>query len=574
MANKDFKFDTDTFDYFHDNYVRHPSRSANDAAHPYNGLGRKVLKKNVDDDDQNVLTPAMVSQANTVYIIMYDYILLEDVTLPAGCVILFDGGSISGGGFDIYGNGTQIISLNGSARIFGASTTLKGTWKGSALELHWFTKAADCQGSAEATGLAIHVTGSVTIDEPMAMFPGMTVCGDGIGKSTISLSGGYSGTKAVFTGQTSVAASGITLRDFSTSGVDYLMYRNFTGSHTSTLTRSEFSNIAIDGCLIYSNDKTVSDIVVRGIQCSPANGNALPFIYLNGEASVNVVMEGCRLVSTNTAQNGYFTYILESHVTGDNGQWDIRDSVFDGITVTSGILFLFDCVNNKPMGCELNGVFFTNNTIRNARGVDVNNDRDDSVLPTAILCNKWTMKYLSVCNNTFVGMRSGSGTIEEAFSVFDGNWQSQGGVFRDIRNCVAFMNVGMGKIITYNYGMHLSDEECFFGQDGKKILGNRLVSMWQGELDSFVNAYTGYNHGDNQILVYDWRNKILNVKNPIGIFGKIRCASDLYPLKGTTAERPAVGEGDEGTFTYFDTDLGKPIWHNGTEWVDATGTPV
>ena len=40
---------------------------------------------------------------------------------------------------------------------------------------------------------------------------------------------------------------------------------------------------------------------------------------------------------------------------------------------------------------------------------------------------------------------------------------------------------------------------------------------------------------------------------------------------GDTASRPAspvVGE------SYFDTDLGKPIWFDGTNWVDATGTTV
>jgi hypothetical protein len=26
--------------------------------------------------------------------------------------------------------------------------------------------------------------------------------------------------------------------------------------------------------------------------------------------------------------------------------------------------------------------------------------------------------------------------------------------------------------------------------------------------------------------------------------------------------------------SYFDTDLGKPIWWNGTAWVDSSGTSV
>lgn len=40
-----------------------------------------------------------------------------------------------------------------------------------------------------------------------------------------------------------------------------------------------------------------------------------------------------------------------------------------------------------------------------------------------------------------------------------------------------------------------------------------------------------------------------------------------------TAGRPVLSGGDVG-FMNFDTDLGIPIWWNGTDWVDATGTVV
>lgn len=42
-------------------------------------------------------------------------------------------------------------------------------------------------------------------------------------------------------------------------------------------------------------------------------------------------------------------------------------------------------------------------------------------------------------------------------------------------------------------------------------------------------------------------------------------------LSGDTASRPAtptIGQ------RYFDTTLGKPVWFNGTNWVDATGVIV
>jgi hypothetical protein len=44
------------------------------------------------------------------------------------------------------------------------------------------------------------------------------------------------------------------------------------------------------------------------------------------------------------------------------------------------------------------------------------------------------------------------------------------------------------------------------------------------------------------------------------------------PSAGTTALRPSTGL-LVGQF-YFDTSLGIPIWWNGSNWVDATGTVV
>jgi hypothetical protein len=44
------------------------------------------------------------------------------------------------------------------------------------------------------------------------------------------------------------------------------------------------------------------------------------------------------------------------------------------------------------------------------------------------------------------------------------------------------------------------------------------------------------------------------------------------PPSGTTANRPTerlqVGE------YYFDTTIGRPIWYNGTNWINAAGTVV
>ncbi len=48
---------------------------------------------------------------------------------------------------------------------------------------------------------------------------------------------------------------------------------------------------------------------------------------------------------------------------------------------------------------------------------------------------------------------------------------------------------------------------------------------------------------------------------------------DAYYVKGKTSARPALNATDAG-FQFFDTTLGKPVWWNGSRWVDATGQPV
>ena len=44
------------------------------------------------------------------------------------------------------------------------------------------------------------------------------------------------------------------------------------------------------------------------------------------------------------------------------------------------------------------------------------------------------------------------------------------------------------------------------------------------------------------------------------------------PASGTTADRP-TGRIQVGQY-YFDTTIGRPIWYNGTNWINAAGTVV
>ena len=88
----------------------------------YDGMGRIVLEKNMVNN-VNTLTQDMfykgetshrVPNINTIFVIQYDFVLAEDITIPENCVLKFDGGSISGI-YILKGNNTKII---GNGHIF------------------------------------------------------------------------------------------------------------------------------------------------------------------------------------------------------------------------------------------------------------------------------------------------------------------------------------------------------------------------------------------------------------------------------------------------------------------------
>ena len=114
----------------------------------FSGLGRVILRKNIVEIDdpiygkvtKNILFQDMIAQANTIYEIRYDYNLNGNtVTIPEGCVLDFQGGSLNNG--SIIGNKTTIIAS--ISKIFDLSIDLKGTWNASEAYPEWFGAQAD-----------------------------------------------------------------------------------------------------------------------------------------------------------------------------------------------------------------------------------------------------------------------------------------------------------------------------------------------------------------------------------------------------------------------------------------------
>ena len=99
----------------------------------------KILKPNIIDG-KNILTKAMIGSKNTKYVIKYDYELEENITIPEGCILEFDGGSINGA-YTVTGTNTVIEA--GLIKIFDVNVTLEGTWYVEAAYPEWFGAISD-----------------------------------------------------------------------------------------------------------------------------------------------------------------------------------------------------------------------------------------------------------------------------------------------------------------------------------------------------------------------------------------------------------------------------------------------
>ena len=113
----------------------------------FSGLGRVILRKNIMEVEdpiygkvkKNILYQDMFTQSNTIYEIRYDFDLNgEEITIPEGCVLDFQGGSFSNG--SIKGIKTKFnffIAYN----IFN-DTTVKG-FEFPYIDVRWFGAISD-----------------------------------------------------------------------------------------------------------------------------------------------------------------------------------------------------------------------------------------------------------------------------------------------------------------------------------------------------------------------------------------------------------------------------------------------
>ena len=114
----------------------------------FSGLGRIILRKNIMEVEdpiygkvkKNTLYQDMFTQSNTIYEIRYDFDLNgAEITIPEGCVLDFQGGSLSNGTME--GNNTAIKAE--LVKIFGLDLNILGNWNVAEVYPEWFGAIGD-----------------------------------------------------------------------------------------------------------------------------------------------------------------------------------------------------------------------------------------------------------------------------------------------------------------------------------------------------------------------------------------------------------------------------------------------
>ena len=96
-----------------------------------------ILKKNLVNG-VNTLTQEMMSNENIKYVIKYDYVLDNNITVPKNCILEFDGGSLNNG--TLNGQSTCIVS--NKIKIF-EKIKIGGTWNITDIFAEWFGDIED-----------------------------------------------------------------------------------------------------------------------------------------------------------------------------------------------------------------------------------------------------------------------------------------------------------------------------------------------------------------------------------------------------------------------------------------------
>lgn len=272
---------------------------------------------------RNLLTPVMLSEANTIYEIRYDFDLdWKTIEMQERCTLKFCGGSLKNGTI----NCSSTIIDSKPINIF-YNIILQGSIIGDVI-INWFNHSSDCVESMYNLSCAIKIVGRYSIDKPLVVKTGFNIYGESMYKSRLILNKKYNeGIRAIFHfTDSNEPITYISFRNFAVTSEEYVFYRNCVDiSSGSSIQVGDFKNLYFD-----TIKKAIFSIKCYGFGCINLNniyaiGNSdcsQPLFNFTNYWWNNNNIEKCRF---NTKSKGLLSIVCSN--TGEinrnsiNGNW-------------------------------------------------------------------------------------------------------------------------------------------------------------------------------------------------------------------------------------------------------------
>lgn len=550
----------------------------------FSGKGYKVLEKNiqtVDSVKKNILTAVMLSEANTIYEIRYDFDLNgETIEMQEGCTLKFEGGSLKNGTI-IFAN-TEII---GAKNAF-ENCSFGGDVIGSEVCISWF--GINCKPG---------------YDDALIINKIIQICD----KNCVTI---------ILDHWADMYISGL-FDGVIQEGYDKKFNNINCGKHTHLIQKSTFW-IILQGPSKYGTvirAEADSDCKVENLL---VNANNISHVYY-GENGISGVR-----------------YVKNCHIKNCR-IGDKEESTLDGSVYPNW------GYGGKGIQCELNNIEMTveNSLIENCSfGIFCTNQyADDTQIGVVYKVNK--CKTVN-CSIAFMGVNlkstiSNTGDIYNKISVTDCIFDSTIGtdgviclaaldyvtfnnifitgsntvnsIFRGCTSKSTFRNIEINhpSVVIFDFSSPKDNPEV---EDVVDVSFDfRIYKTFKYLFKNTENVITHYGKYKNNVryahfkiyslsiptnstlALYDSNVSITNTSIDLslsnyifrGNFGDLQRASlnkltalpsieNLYV--GDTSQRPKFINGGSTGYCYFDTTLNKPIYWTGTKWVDSTGVDV
>lgn len=354
-----------------------------DTQYEYSSMHRTVLERNMVNGI-NLLTQAMLSKENTIYVIRDDFDLNNNhtrgVTIPSNCILQFDGGSIRNG--TLVGQDTEIQA--GFAKIFDSNVTLSGSWKNNG-HIRWFGADPGKRDNTAAIQKCLDCFEVVEIDNATYRTDALNMTKCRILKGIKSPRGEMSTLSFVFNGKSKVGLTVIYNSSYpyvEIEGISFILGN--TGTHIKGSTAIDLSKSTSAGPEHYTVPIKCNGCMFNSFEIGIKSNFKSYYNYID-DCVFSKVGQCLRDFSSNNliitkTYASYFSHFVYGVV--GNGPFTLRDCSFElyigGIVFTNvGDVGVFNFVSNYVETVKGN-IFqgFCSSLVSMGNDIQVDNDVD------------------------------------------------------------------------------------------------------------------------------------------------------------------------------------------------------